>query len=520
MLEKQHKKGKTKIKICLLIIILIIIILPSFNSADNNLKIISIVSNQSGNVKDIINSIKNISKIYNFEIKINNVRISDYAYKWAKWKIINKNDYKNLFKILNIFIEEWNKYPVDWSKKSEVQTIAFVKELYVIGQKKPYFIDIDIENNFIFYNIDYCYTGNAFQRYIIHKAFYLLLYENHNSEKFFTDEKWQNLNEEGFEYNKSISETFNTEYEMFYYMHSSKGFVIDYATSSIKEDMSSTYAFMMTGYLYEKLLSWFKDDTILLNKTNFIISFMKNYSDAVNSDYFYKIHRDYDNNSEEEMFHIPVLEDDIPENTPLTQDEVPDIIIVDEQEDTDILIIPVIYEEPMTEDDNNNSLTEKTNFNILLSMIEDDELKKELLSYREDGMEINLDTEDITAEMIIRTAKKYIGTPHKFGGNDKNGIDCSGLIVKAFSEHGISVPRTANEQGRYGELVPLKSQLKRGDMVFFHDTYNTERLITHVGIYLGDNEFIHASSSLGVSITPLDNPYWEEKYLYSTRIFD
>jgi cell wall-associated NlpC family hydrolase len=81
------------------------------------------------------------------------------------------------------------------------------------------------------------------------------------------------------------------------------------------------------------------------------------------------------------------------------------------------------------------------------------------------------------------------------------------------------MPHNSEEQARYGKLVAGVEGLKKGDLVFFIKTYNTSKFITHSGIYLGNNEFIHASSSQGVTITSLNNSYWKEKFLFGTRIF-
>ena len=73
---------------------------------------------------------------------------------------------------------------------------------------------------------------------------------------------------------------------------------------------------------------------------------------------------------------------------------------------------------------------------------------------------------------------------------------------------------------RYGEVITEIEDLKRGDLVFFFDTYETERLITSVGIYLGKNKFINSSSTKGVSISEINDPYyWKDKFFFGTRIF-
>ena len=73
---------------------------------------------------------------------------------------------------------------------------------------------------------------------------------------------------------------------------------------------------------------------------------------------------------------------------------------------------------------------------------------------------------------------------------------------------------------RYGEIIINSKDLKRGDLVFFFDTYEVDRIITTVGIYIGKGEFITSSSSKGVAINKIDDPYyWSQKFFYGTRIF-
>ena len=124
-------------------------------------------------------------------------------------------------------------------------------------------------------------------------------------------------------------------------------------------------------------------------------------------------------------------------------------------------------------------------------------------------------SEATTGEKIVTTAKKYIGVPYVWGGTSPSGFDCSGLVQYVFKAHGISLPRTTKEQWKVGTSIS-KSQLQVGDLVFFANTYTTG--VSHVGIYVGDNQFIHASSSKGVIISSLSNTYWAAHYHGCRRI--
>ncbi len=106
------------------------------------------------------------------------------------------------------------------------------------------------------------------------------------------------------------------------------------------------------------------------------------------------------------------------------------------------------------------------------------------------------------------------GTPYQYGGLSPNGIDCSGFVYLTFKNSlGTIIPRTTRAQSRQGKVI-LQNKLQVGDLVFF----NTKKATRHVGIYIGDKEFIHASTSRGVMISRLDNPYWQSAYWKAKRI--
>lgn len=117
---------------------------------------------------------------------------------------------------------------------------------------------------------------------------------------------------------------------------------------------------------------------------------------------------------------------------------------------------------------------------------------------------------------IIKVAKKYLGAPYKFGGTSYvTGIDCSAYVNKVFSNFDVDLPRTAREIFKVGRSVS-KSRLAMGDLVFF-TTY--ARYPSHVGIYIGGNKFIHASSkSKKVTIDNLDRRYYKNRYIGAKRI--
>ena len=118
------------------------------------------------------------------------------------------------------------------------------------------------------------------------------------------------------------------------------------------------------------------------------------------------------------------------------------------------------------------------------------------------------------ARSIISNAFQYIGVPYVFGGTSPYGFDCSGFTKYVFASAGISLPRAADGQFYAGARVSMNN-LRAGDLVFF-ETY--EPGPSHVGIYIGDGEFIHAGSSTGVTVSGLYDRYWGERYLGATRV--
>ena len=115
---------------------------------------------------------------------------------------------------------------------------------------------------------------------------------------------------------------------------------------------------------------------------------------------------------------------------------------------------------------------------------------------------------------MIQTSFQYIGVPYWFGGNTPRGFDCSGFTRYVFANIGINLPRMADGQYAIGRPVSTE-RLQSGDLVFF-ETY--EPGPSHVGIYIGNGQFISATSSRGVAVADMFGHYWGERYLGARRV--
>lgn len=120
-------------------------------------------------------------------------------------------------------------------------------------------------------------------------------------------------------------------------------------------------------------------------------------------------------------------------------------------------------------------------------------------------------------EKILFEVISYLDTPYKYGGVDRNGIDCSAFTQLVFlNSFGIDLPRTASQQFQEGERISSKDDLQLGDLVFFNTTKRSYP--GHVGVYLGENLFAHASRSLGVTVSSLQSTYYNTRFVGGSRV--
>ncbi len=118
---------------------------------------------------------------------------------------------------------------------------------------------------------------------------------------------------------------------------------------------------------------------------------------------------------------------------------------------------------------------------------------------------------------VLSQAQRFLGVPYRRGGTSPRGFDCSGLVYYLHKNVGVSLPRTAHDQ--YLSSTPIaKSDLRAGDLVFFRTNRGTRR-ITHVGVYIGDDKFIHSRSpGKRVTITSLSNSYYRSRFVRGGRV--
>jgi cell wall-associated NlpC family hydrolase len=109
---------------------------------------------------------------------------------------------------------------------------------------------------------------------------------------------------------------------------------------------------------------------------------------------------------------------------------------------------------------------------------------------------------------VVSVALAQIDRPYRYGGHDPQGFDCSGLVYYAYQHNGIAIPRTSREQHRRARPVRLQ-EITPGDLLFFRER---KRGTSHVGLYVGEGRFVHASTSeRAVILSQLDNPYWKQR---------
>lgn len=130
----------------------------------------------------------------------------------------------------------------------------------------------------------------------------------------------------------------------------------------------------------------------------------------------------------------------------------------------------------------------------------------------------NAEKRGTIGEEVVEFAKQYIGTPYVYGGSSPSGFDCSGFVYYVYKNFGVTLNRVAADQSKNGYVVD-RSELMPGDILLFSRTL--DGYITHVGIYVGDNQFIHSpQTGKSVEIVSLSSGYYNYGYVGARRIFN
>lgn len=126
----------------------------------------------------------------------------------------------------------------------------------------------------------------------------------------------------------------------------------------------------------------------------------------------------------------------------------------------------------------------------------------------------------VDKQALLEDAKIFKGGKYVWGGTTPEGFDCSGYVKYLYDKHNINLPRTAWQQSKIGKTIQ-KEQLKEGDLVFFLTDKKRNIPVTHVGIYIGNNEFIHAASKdKGIIISPLDRGSYANTFVGAKRVIE
>ncbi len=127
-----------------------------------------------------------------------------------------------------------------------------------------------------------------------------------------------------------------------------------------------------------------------------------------------------------------------------------------------------------------------------------------------------LDDPIMVIALLSEQQYEWAGTPYILGGQSRNGVDCSGFVQTTFLDRfGIRLPRSTREQANYGTKIS-KSEIQTGDLVFFKTGRGPNGY--HVGIYVKEDKFLHASTKGGVIYSSMNSPYWQKAYWQTRRI--
>lgn len=160
-----------------------------------------------------------------------------------------------------------------------------------------------------------------------------------------------------------------------------------------------------------------------------------------------------------------------------------------------------------------NLLEDKTNVDYMTGLEGIEHVPPLIFRY---AVLMDVEVEKLSNRKLIEHIHQWWGVPYRIGGSSTAGIDCSAFTqVLASETYGVKLPRTSQEQANRCIQIS-KDELKEGDLVFFR----TGRGISHVGLYLSNNKFVHASTSVGVVISDLNELYWDKRFVKAGRVLN
>jgi hypothetical protein len=182
-------------------------------------------------------------------------------------------------------IDEWAKYPKDWVRNSDLQSIILIKNMKRVfdGASYPVSATYDVFDSQMWYDIGY---SGDYMREAIHHEFYHLLVYNYNHTSSHDDSTWLSYNPPGFSYGKGGASCYVPGNDCLNGEHPAPGFVTGYAASAIAEDQAETYAYLMTDTYYHHLKSWLPSDPLLASKVKLQEQFIDSGSDTMSGSYF------------------------------------------------------------------------------------------------------------------------------------------------------------------------------------------------------------------------------------------
>lgn len=209
-------------------------------------------------------------------------------YKYS-FNYLEKRDEGKRDSLLQVFIEEWNKYPVEFVKSSKLTAVYFVKNLKVSGQSR-YAMPEGVYNA-LYYDVNYVNARlDQYLRHSMHHEFYHLIEKNYFGDYYFLDKSWISFNPLDFSYGSGGAAAYaNPEFARRQYPY--KGFITGYATVGIEEDKAEVFGYLMTTQEFLKLTRWIKDDATLGRKVAYFMGLIRGMCRTMDYDFFLGIHQ-------------------------------------------------------------------------------------------------------------------------------------------------------------------------------------------------------------------------------------